>query len=106
MANVDQEIMSLLSEDHYGLWEIEVQVPVGRDLLREAIRRLLADGLATWFRRDNDLAEAHQLTTEVERPDLDLDYVWKATPLDAPQLLLGSTEAGYASYFGKPSPSA
>jgi hypothetical protein len=105
MTNVEREILSLLSEDHYGLWEIEVQVPVGRDLLKEAIGRLLADGLADWFRRDNDTAEAHPILTESEQPDLDLNNVWQATPLDAKQLLLGGTEAGYAAYFGRPVPS-
>ncbi len=99
-ADIAQEVLSLLVEDHYELAEIEIQVPVSRDLLRNAIEQLVQHGFAAWYQRVNDQAAAHPLTTPTEHPDLELDDVWKAKPLDSPRVLLGSTEAGETRHFG------
>ena len=49
MTELEKELLSLLTEDLYGLWEIEIQLPVGRQRVRETIASVVAQELAEWF---------------------------------------------------------
>lgn len=101
MADVKGEVLSLLTEDYYGAWEIAVQVPVERGRLSSAILALLEDGLVEWFERSDDSAEAVRLSqTGGDAPELSDDAAWTAPSLDSPQSLLGITDRGKQSYFG------
>jgi hypothetical protein len=99
MKDEDREVLSLLTEDFYSPWEIAIQVAVGRGDLEQVIRRLLADGFAEWFRRDDDSAPAVHWPSEVAEPDLPASQTWEAAGLADPQILLGITDAGTSAYY-------
>jgi hypothetical protein len=102
MADTADELLSLLSEDYYGAWEIAIQVPAERGLLVAAIDTLVRQGFAEWFVRVNDSAEAVRLAeTSGDVPSLNDELAWAAPSLDSPQLLLGATEVGLRAYFGR-----
>jgi len=84
MDDVEIEVLSLVTEDYYGPWELAVQVPVGRDRLVRAIEGLMGSGLVTWFSRSSDTAEAvHVRRHTPEPPELTDDSLWRAPgPVD------------------------
>jgi hypothetical protein len=102
MDNASQEVLSLLTEDFYSPWEIAIQVPIGRDELGRVIDRLLADGLAEWFRRDSDSASAVPWPSQLVKPDLSSEQTWEAADLADPQILLGITDKGSGVYYRRP----
>jgi hypothetical protein len=100
-VDTTDEVLSLLTEDYYGLWEIAVQVPVDREVLIAAICTLVDQGLAEWFVRHDDSAEAVRLAeTDAVAPNLTDEGAWSAPLLEERQFLLGPTEAGKRAYFG------
>ena len=98
--DVEHEILGLLVEDYYELWEVHVQVPVERDLLVSAITGLLRGDRATWVFREHDSAIAVPLHAGLAVPDLQAEASWRPTPLECSRVLLGVTGAGEAAYFG------
>ncbi|MDQ1748701.1 MAG: hypothetical protein QOD07_2964 [Frankiaceae bacterium] len=100
MTPVEQEVLSLLTEDYYGPWEIAVQVPVERGRIISAIENLLNGGLVEWFGRPDDSAAAVRLRQVGGiAPDLSDDAAWTAPSPNSPQLLLGITDEGKRAYF-------
>jgi hypothetical protein len=94
-----REILSLLTEDLYSPWEIAVQVPADRNELQRTIDQLLANGLAEWFRREDDRALAVAWPEQLPTPNLGADDTWAAADLTEPQILLGITDEGAEVYY-------
>jgi hypothetical protein len=106
MQTLRDELLSLITEDDYGLAELEIQAPARRADLHAAIDALVEDRLAEWVLRD----EAGEVTPisslEVPAPDLALDAVWAVPENEEPTLLLRVTKSGWRAYFGRsPDPS-
>ncbi len=101
MGDLEIEVLSLVTEDYYGLWEMAVQVPVGRDRLVRVIEGLMGSGLVAWFCRSSDTAEAVHVRRHIpESPELSDDSLWRVPgPVDV-QWLLGSTDRGEQTYYG------
>ena len=100
MTELENELLDLLTEDYYGLWEVEVQLPVGRDRVRETIASLLHQGLAEWFVREDDAAVAVALSELAEPlPNLEEPTAWAVPAKRERQYLLAATEAGEDAYF-------
>jgi len=107
MESTTYEVLSLLTEDLFGPWEIAIQVPVERKQLKQAIEALLRGGLAEWFTRDDDSAPAVALSqTAVGEPDLTDEQAWSPPALTSRQWLLGATPAGEEVYFSRTSPAS
>ncbi|KGN30844.1 hypothetical protein N802_05470 [Knoellia sinensis KCTC 19936] len=71
MDDVEIEVLSLATEDYYGLWELTVQIPVARDRLAQAIEGLVGSGLVEWYYRTSDTAQAvPEGNLTPRRPDL------------------------------------
>jgi len=105
MTELEKELLSLLTEDLYGLWEIEIQLPVGRQRVRETIASVVAQELAEWFFRSHDTADAAALSELRQKPpDLEDPIAWSVPDRKDAQFLLGATEAGENAYYGRGDP--
>src|SRR2546427_5867587 len=105
MTEPEKELLSLLTEDYYGLWEVEVWLPVGRDTLREIVSSLLRQQLIEWFTREDDSANAVALSELTETPpSLEDPTAWVWPGRSERQYLLATTEAGENVYFGSAVP--
>jgi hypothetical protein len=91
-------VLELLAEDYYGLWELEIQVERDRGELREAILDLVAKGFANWFVSSSVRDVPEPILDRSHWPSLEAEADWMATPLESPQLLLGSTPEGQDFY--------
>ncbi len=104
-AVLEKELLSLLTEDYYGLWEAEIHLPVGRQRLRETIVSVLEQKLAEWFVRSHDTADAVALSQMQENPpDLEDPTAWSVPGLNDTQFLLAATRAGENAYYGRGDP--
>ena len=94
------EILGLLTEDYYGLWELQVQLATERARTAPVVQELLDSGLIAWFYRAADGEHATPTDANFEyRPDLGDDVLWQVPlPADA-QWLLGATAQGDDAYF-------
>jgi hypothetical protein len=92
MDETTRNVLDLLTEDLYSLYEIGVQVPVGRHLLQTTIEEMLREGLAEWYVRANDSAPATALSqTGLSAPSLDDQDSWEPPQSESQQCLLGAT---------------
>lgn len=96
-----EEILSLLTEDYYGLWELQVQLGGQRGQVARAVGELLDVGLVAWFYRAADTGPATPAGVETPQlPDLGDDLPWRVPGALDGQWLLGATAAGKDAYFG------
>jgi hypothetical protein len=100
MDDVIYDILDLLYEDYYNLWEMEVQINVERSALNQAIDDLLRMGLVEWYYRDHDSGTVEALPwsqLSMPAPMLSDASLWKGSPPEVPQVLLGLTPTGMAA---------
>lgn len=96
------ELMSLLVEDYYGLWEIVTQMQLRSADCAEVLRLLLDRGHASLFVRAEDSAPAVPIQEAgLPEPDLNDARVWRVPRSGERQLLVAATEAGQAAYEGE-----
>jgi len=96
-----EEVLSLLTEDYYGLWELRVQVGTERDQVAEAVQGLLDAGLVAWFYRASDASPATpEGSNTPPRPGLGDHSHWQVPRPERGQWLLGATAAGVSAYLG------
>jgi len=95
------EILSLLTEDHYGLWELQVQLQPDQAQTARVVGELLDAGLVAWFYRASDAGPAeHEGEGTPRRPDLGDGSLWRVPQSTEAQWLLGATASGKRAYFG------
>lgn len=95
------DVLSLLTEDYYGLWELQVQLRSERGHVARAVQELLDAGLVEWFHRASDASPAVPAGSGTPPcPDLDADLPWQVPQPSDEQWLLGATKAGESAYFG------
>jgi hypothetical protein len=99
MLDYEREVLDLLSEDYYGLWEIRIQVGGNDGHLVLALRDLLDRRLISWHFREDDRSVAIPVEPDAEVPSLDDPEAWLAPALDEPHYLLTNTPEGDAQYY-------
>lgn len=101
MDAVSVEVLGLLCEDYFELWELEVQASAQREVLRAIIKALLDSGLVEWFCRRDDGAVAVPVGGAQPPPDLLSEEAWMPVALTDPRVLLGATANGIKTYYEK-----
>ena len=99
MQPIEEQILSLLAEDVYNLWELRIQLGVDQEALAGALAMLFSRAEIRWYVRDTDASEALIVDSEGRCPSLADMALWKVPILNQQQFLVGLTDAGASRYY-------